>query len=332
MKHPQTPTIFSGVAPSGQLHIGNYIGAIRQWVARQEASKSIFCVVDLHAITTFQDPVELAKKNKEMAALYIACGINPDRSVIFIQSHNRDHAHMAWILNCFIPMGWMNRMTQFKDKSQKQKDIVSVGLFAYPSLMAADILLYDTTEVPVGEDQKQHLELARDTAIRMNQKYGSDLFVVPTPVIGKVGARVMSLQDPESKMSKSDENAGGSIYLLDPSDVIVKKIKRAVTDSQTTVQYDEKRPGISNLITMYSAISGQTPAQIEAQYDGKGYGAFKGDLAELMVNHLTPIQTRFHDLMKHPDHLDAILKKGADAARAISSPVVDRIEKAVGLG
>lgn len=325
------PTIFSGVAPSGNLHIGNYIGAIRQWVAKQELSKSIFCVVDLHAITTYQEPWILTQKNNEIAALYMACGIDPKKSIIFIQSHNRDHAHLAWILNCFIPMGQMNRMIQFKEKSDKQRDFVSVGLFDYPALMAADILLYDTDEVPVGHDQKQHIELARDVAIRMNQTYG-EIFKVPAPMIQKTGARIMSLQNPASKMSKSDENASGSIYLLDTPDLITKKIRRAVTDSLSEIRFDENRPALANLLSIYSTLSGKSIDQIEKEYQGKGYGHFKSDLAEITISFLKPIQDSFQNLMKEPAHLTAVLKEGAERARTLSDNVVKRVEKAVGLG
>jgi tryptophanyl-tRNA synthetase len=277
--------VFSGIQPTGDIHIGNYLAAIKNWVVMQDNYDNVFCIVDLHAITVPQNPKILKTKIREVSGLLIAAGIDPGRSIIFIQSHISAHAELAWILNCFIPMGWMQRMTQFKDKSQKQKELVSVGLFDYPALMAADILLYNTDVVPVGEDQKQHVELARDTAQRFNSIYG-ETFTLPEPLIPDVGARIMGLDDPTRKMSKSEENPGHAINLLDPPDTIRTKLMRATTDSLREIRFDENRPGIYNLLTIYQLFTRQRKEEIESQFAGKGYSDFKKALGEVVIEGL----------------------------------------------
>lgn len=327
-------TIFSGIQPSGNLHIGNYIGAIKQWVDLQNSSDDIdqiFCVVDLHAITVPQDPKVLHEKIREIAAIYIAAGIDPTKSHIFVQSENPDHPYLAWILNCFTPFGQLERMTQFKDKSQKQQEGTTAGLFDYPVLMAADILLYDTDEVPVGEDQKQHLELTRDVAEKFNSRYG-DVFTIPEPKISKELGRIMSLQDPMSKMSKSDDNQNGSIFLLDSPDEVREKIKRAVTDSGSEIAARDDKPAMTNLLHIYSSVSGKSIEELEAQYQGVGYGQFKQELAEAVVSFLQPFQHKYQSLMSNPEELDKILDEGRDCACSKSSQKVAQVVKAVGLG
>ena len=273
--------VFSGIQPTGSIHIGNYLGAMQHWVARQEKFDNIFCIVDLHAITIPQEATELRAKTRELAGLLLAVGIDPDKSVIFVQSHIKEHAELTWILNCLTPVGWLFRMTQYKDKSEKQ-EIVSAGLLDYPVLMAADILLYDSHYVPVGEDQKQHVELSRDIAQRVNSMYG-EVFVLPEPVIAEVGARIMGLDDPTKKMSKSETGQGHAINILDTPDEITRKIKRATTDSLRDIVFDEKRPGVYNLLTIYEILSGMKRDEIVAHFDGKGYGDLKSELAELVV-------------------------------------------------
>jgi tryptophanyl-tRNA synthetase len=325
-------TIFSGIQPSGNLHIGNYIGAVKQWKAMQEDYDSIFCVVDLHAITVPQDPLILKQKVREIAAIYVAAGIDPEKAHIFVQSENPDHPYLAWILNCYTPFGQLERMTQFKDKSLKQKEATTAGLFDYPVLMAADILLYNTHVVPVGEDQKQHLELTRDIAEKFNAKYG-ETFVVPEPQIQKETGRIMSLQDPMSKMSKSDDNMNGSIFLLDSADEVRNKIRRAVTDSDGVVKYNpEEKPAISNLLSIFSSVTDKSIEELEKEYSGVGYGQFKSDLADAVVKFLTPFQARYNDLMSNPDQLDNILDSGAEYALSKSSVTLQKVKQAVGLG
>ncbi len=328
-------TVFSGVQPSGNLHIGNYIGAIKQWVELQNKGdkyKFIFCIVDLHAITVPQDPRVLRQKNLELAALYIACGIDPKKSKIFIQSENPDHPYLAWIFDCITPFGWMKRMTQFKEKSEKQKERASVGLFNYPALMAADILLYDTDLVPVGEDQIQHIELTRDIASRFNRLYG-EVFRLPKAIIDKQAARIMSLQNPLKKMSKSDENEKSRINLLDDPDTIVIKIKRAVTDSGKEIIYDSKnKPAISNLLVIYSRLSGKSIKQLEAEYQGVGYAKFKEDLAEVVVETLKPIRKKYDELMRERSYLENVLNEGREFARETSSKKIKQVKEALGLG
>jgi len=323
--------VFSGIQPTGNIHIGNYIGATRRWAANQDIYDNIFCVVDLHAITVPQDPKVLQAKIREVAGLLLAAGIDPQRSILFVQSHISEHSELAWILNCFIPMGWMQRMTQFKEKSGKQKEQVSVGLFDYPALMAADILLYRTDVVPVGEDQKQHVELARDAAQRFNNFYG-ETFVLPEPQIAETGARIMGLDDPTKKMSKSEDAPNHAIALLDPPDVIRKKIMRATTDSQTTVVFDVNRPGIYNLLTIYQTFTGQKKEEIEATFAGKGYGDFKKALAETVVEGLRPLQERYKALTADPAHIDKILAVGAEKARPLAAKTLAEVKKRVGLG
>jgi len=311
--------VFSGIKPSGSPQLGNYLGAIRRWAAEQDRYDNIFCIVDLHAITVAIDPAELRQNNRELAGLLLASGIDPARSILFQQSHVHEHSELAWLLNCYIPMGWMQRMTQYKEKVQKMKaEQVSVGLFDYPALMAADILLYDTHAVPVGDDQKQHVELARDVAQRFNSLYG-ETFVVPEPVLAEVGARIMGLQDPTAKMSKSDGNEGQSIGMLDAPDVIRRKIMRATTDSQRDIVFDESRPGIFNLLTIYQTVTGETQQAIEGKFAGKGYGDFKKELAELVVECLRPVQERYAEITADPGYLDDILKTGADRAQPIAA-------------
>ncbi len=325
-------TVVSGVAPSGNLHIGNYLGALRQWVIDQEKYQCFFFVVDLHAITVPQDKEKLHLKTREVCALYLAVGIDPDKAAIFIQSENQDHASLSWILNCYTPYGQLLRMTQFKDKSAKQKEIITAGLFNYPVLMAADILLYQTDIVPVGEDQKQHLELTRDIAQKMNAMYG-ELFIIPQAKIEKTGARIMSLQNPLSKMSKSDTDVNGSLFLLDTPDQIIHKIKIAVTDSQPEIGYDPKnRPGIANLIDIYCLLENISVDDCVKKYQGQGYKEFKHDLTEIVTAFLQPIQEKHIKINTHPDYLNETLTKGLKKARERSNKTLETVSKAVGLG
>ncbi len=323
-------TIFSGIQPSGTITLGNYIGAMKQFTELQEEYDCYFCVVDQHAITVAQDKAELRKNIRSLAALYIACGIEPEKATLFIQSEVPAHAQAGWILQCVTYIGELERMTQFKDKSHG-KEAVSAGLLTYPPLMAADILLYGTDLVPVGEDQKQHLELARNLAERFNKKY-NDIFTVPEVRIPKVGARVMSLQDPLKKMSKSDENKKAFITLLDDPKVIEKKIKSAVTDSDGIVRFDrDEKPGVSNLLSIYSILEGTPIAELEERYDGKGYGDFKGDLAKVVVDAIKPIQDRYYELIDS-EELDDILDRGAEKANRTAGKMLKKMEKAMGLG
>ncbi len=323
-------TIFSGIQPSGTITLGNYIGAMKQFTELQEEYDCYFCVVDQHAITVAQDKAELRKNIRSLAALYIACGIDPDKATLFIQSEVPAHAQAGWILQCVTYIGELERMTQFKDKSHG-REAVSAGLLTYPPLMAADILLYGTDLVPVGEDQKQHLELARNLAERFNKKY-NDIFTVPEVRIPKVGARVMSLQDPLKKMSKSDENKKAFITLLDDPKVIEKKIKSAVTDSDGIVRFDrDEKPGVSNLLSIYSILEGTPIAELEERYDGKGYGDFKGDLAKVVVDVIKPIQDRYYELIDS-EELDDILDRGAEKANRTAGKMLKKMEKAMGLG
>jgi tryptophanyl-tRNA synthetase len=323
--------VFSGLKPSGSPQLGNYLGAIRRWAADQDKYDSIFCIVDLHAITVYLDPAELRQYITEGIGLLIAAGIDPDRSILFQQSHVHEHSELAWLLNCYIPMGWMQRMTQYKEKALKQKENVSVGVFDYPSLMAADILLYDTDVVPVGEDQKQHVELTRDVAQRFNSIYG-ETFVLPEPTIAEVGARIMGLEDPTRKMSKSEGNEGQSIGILEAPDVIRRKIMRATTDSRREIRFDEDRPGIYNLLGIYQTISGETNKEIEAKFEGKGYGDLKKELAELVVETMRPVQERYRELTAEPGRIDTILKAGADKARPMAEKKLAEVRQRIGLG
>ncbi|WP_187143780.1 tryptophan--tRNA ligase [Bacillus tuaregi] len=323
-------TIFSGIQPSGTITLGNYIGALKQFVELQDEYNCYFCIVDQHAITVPQDPIVLRKNIRSLAALYLAVGLNPDKATLFIQSEVPAHAQAAWMMQCISYIGELERMTQFKDKSAG-KDAVSAALLTYPPLMVADILLYSADLVPVGEDQKQHLELTRDLAERFNKKY-NDIFTIPEVRIPKVGARIMSLQDPTKKMSKSDPNQKAFISLLDEPKQIEKKIKSAVTDSDGIVKYDiENKPGVSNLLSIYSIFSGKTIPEIESEYEGKGYGDFKGDLAKVVIEALSPIQQKYYDLMESSE-LDDILDKGAEKANQVASKMLKKMENAMGLG
>jgi len=323
--------VFSGIQPTGNIHIGNYLGAIRNWVASQAEYDNIFCIVDLHAITVPQDPKILKAKTRELAGLLFAAGIDPGRSVLFVQSHVSAHAELAWILNCFIPMGWMYRMTQFKEKSEKMKEMASVGLFDYPSLMAADILLYETDLVPVGEDQRQHLELTRDVARRFNSIYG-DTFKLPEPVIPKVGARIMGLDDPTKKMSKSETASGHAINLLDSPDAIRSKIKRATTDPLREIRFDESRPGVNNLLVIYELFTGLCRSEIEAHFEGKGYANLKRELAEAVIEGLRPLQKRYRELMADPTYINSLLEEGAAKMRPLAGKTLGIVKDRVGLG
>ena len=323
--------VFSGIQPTGNIHIGNYLGAMRHWVASQAQFQNIFCIVDLHAITTQQQPATLKAKTRETAGLLLAAGLEPQMSAVFVQSDISAHAELAWILNCFIPVGWMQQMTQFKDKSQKQKGDVNVGVFDYPALMAADILLYQTDLVPVGEDQKQHLELTRDVAQRFNSTYG-ETFKVPEPVVPKTGARIMGLDDPTKKMSKSEEQEGHAIYLLDSPDGIRAKIMGATTDSLHEVRFDEGRPGMYNLLVIYELFTGMTTPEIEKRFEGKGYADFKRELAEVIIEELRPVQSRYRALMSDAAHIDSLLAEGAARVRPIADRTLKIVKNKIGLG
>ena len=322
--------IFSGMQPSGVITLGNYLGALKNWTNLQDEYNCLYCIVDMHAITVRQDPATLRKNARNLLMQYIAAGLNPEKNVIYYQSHVSAHAELAWILNCYTYMGELSRMTQFKEKSSKHGENINAGLFTYPALMAADILLFQTDLVPVGADQKQHLELARDIATRFNGLYG-DTFKVPEPYIGKVGARVMSLQEPTSKMSKSDEDANASIYLMDDPDAIMRKFKRAVTDSDAFVRFDqETKPGISNLMSIYGAITGQTMEQIQSEFEGKGYGDFKMRVGEAVVEELRPLQARFKELSSDKTYIDSIIKKNAETANYLATKTLRKVQKKVG--
>lgn len=323
--------VFSGVQPTGNIHIGNYLGALKQFVELQDENECIYCIVDEHAITVPQDPKELKKHILDVAALYMAIGIDPKKSIVFVQSSVSGHAELGWVLNCAANTGELFRMTQFKAKSQG-KESVGAGLLTYPVLMAADILLYDTDIVPVGNDQKQHIELTRDLAIRVNAKYGKDTFVVPDGRFMKSGARIMALDDPTSKMSKSAPNDHSRISLLDEPSKIKKSIMRATTDSDGIVKFDiENKPGVSNLLSIYSAFTGKTVEELEAEYDGHGYGDFKKDLVEVTVNALAPIKERYNEIRESQELIDA-LKDGAERADAIARKTMKRVRDRFGLG
>jgi len=322
--------VLSGIQPSGRLTLGNYLGALRNWVKLQEQFDCYYTLVDLHAITVRQDPKILRERCYEFLALYIACGLDAEKNVLFVQSQVPAHARLAWILNCYTQMGELNRMTQFKDKSQKNTDNINAGLYDYPVLMAADILLYNTAQVPVGEDQKQHLELTRDVAQRFNNLYGP-VFKVPAPMIPPVGARIMGLQDPTAKMSKSGDAETDAIYLLDEPDVIVRKLKRAVTDSGSDVRYaPADKPGVANLMTILSAISGEPFPAIEKRFADQGYGPFKTAVAEAVVEVLKPVQEKYRAVRQDEAGLRAILKQGAERASARADATLKRVHEALG--
>jgi tryptophanyl-tRNA synthetase len=321
--------IFSGAQPTGNVHLGNYLGALRNWVALQHDYESFFCIVNLHAITFPQDPKTLAAKTRELARIYLAVGIDPNVSTVFVQSDVPAHTELTWVLNCSARMSELERMTQFKEKARKQEENVSVGVFDYPVLMAADILLYQTDLVPVGEDQKQHLELTRDLAIRFNRDYGQT-FAVPDPFIPKVGARIMSLADPSKKMSKSDEESeAGCIMLLDSDDAVRRKFKRAVTDSGTEIKFDPERPAISNLLTIYHLLTGKSQTEIEDHFSGSGYAKLKEELADVTIEFLRPFQERVRGI--DDDKLDQILEQGAERAEAIARITLKRAKSNLGL-
>ncbi len=322
-------TIFSGIQPTGCITLGNYIGALKNWVALQSDYNCIFSVVDLHSITVRQDPAELRRRCMDFLCQYLAAGIDGEENVVFFQSHASTHAELSWILNCFTYMGELSRMTQFKDKSAKHADNINAGLFTYPVLMAADILLYQTDLVPVGVDQKQHLEICRDIALRFNRIYG-DVFTIPDGFIPKEGARIMSLQDPTSKMSKSDPNANGFISILDDTDTIMRKFKRAVTDSDGEIAYKDGKFGINNLINIYSAITGKTVDETVSEFSGKGYGDFKLAVGEVVADELKPIRERYEDLRKNKDYLESVYKTGAERAYKISNRTLNKVKRKVG--
>lgn len=321
--------IFSGIKPSGKMTLGNYIGSINQWRAYLNDYFSVFCVVDMHAITERQEAAKLNDLSLTQYAQYVAAGIDPSKAIIYYQSHVPEHTELAWILACMTYMGELNRMTQYKDKSQKGGDNLNAGLFTYPVLMAADILLYNAKYVPVGDDQTQHVELTRDIATRFNNRYG-DTFVIPEVIKPKVGARIMSLQNPDKKMSKSDENANAAIYLTDSNEEIMRKIKRAVTDSEGSIKYDAERLGIKNLIEIYSALSKKTYSEIELEFENRGYGDFKKALAELVINELEPIRNRYAELMSDRAELLRLYTSGADRARELVKPNLDDVKQKVG--
>lgn len=320
--------ILSGAQPTGELHLGNYLGALKNWVALQNEYESFFCIVNLHAITLPQNPEILRRKTLDLARIYLASGIDPNVSTVFVQSDVSQHAELAWVLSCIARMGELERMTQFKDKSKGNSERSGVGLFTYPVLMAADILLYQTNLVPVGQDQKQHLELSRDLAARFNRDYG-EAFQIPEPFIPPVGAKIQSLQDASKKMSKSDENANGAIFLLDDADTITKKIKRAVTDSGTEITFDETRPAITNLLTIYQLMTGKTAEEAEANFTGKGYGQFKTETAEAVVEFLKPFQERVKNYTD--EDLKEILKTGAEKARAVARETLTDVYAKLGI-
>ncbi len=323
--------MFSAVQPSGVPTIGNYVGAIKNWVNFQDEFNCIFSIADLHTLTVRQEPAELRARSLELLALYIACGLDPEKCVLFVQSHVHEHAELTWILNTLTYPGELSRMTQFKDKSARHQENVNMGLMDYPVLMASDILLYGADVVPVGADQKQHLEMARDLAIRFNNRY-SPTFVVPEPYIPKMGAKVMSLSDPTKKMSKSDENENGFISMSDATDVIIRKFKRAVTDSDNKVAFDpENKAGISNLMTIYGLFTGKSMEEVETEFDGKGYGDFKMAVGEAVASVLEPINAKRQDLLKNKDYLLSVMSDGREKASKIASRMLKKVYKKVGL-
>lgn len=328
--------VLSGIMPTGDLHIGNYLGAVQNWVEMQHEHESFFCIVDLHAVTTPQDPAELHEKIREVAAIYLASGIDPKLSRVFVQSHVPAHAELAWILNCQTPMGWLERMTQFKEKSEGQRERASAGLFVYPVLQSADILLYGGIPprplyVPVGEDQKQHVELTRDVALRFNRTYG-EVFSVPQPYIPRSGARIMGLDDPTKKMSKSVKSRYHAVRLLDPPDEIRRKISKAATDPGRDIRFEPERPGLYNLLTIYQRFSDLSTGEIEARFEGRGYADLKLELGDLVVEKLAPIQERYTQIRSEPGYLDGILAAGAEGAAEEAGRILGTVKSAMGLG
>ncbi len=325
--------VFSGAQPSGNMHLGNYLGAFRNWVALQDSYECIYCVVDMHAITVWQEPAQLTAQIREAAAAYIAAGVNPEKSILFNQSRVSGHAELAWIFNCVARLGWLNRMTQFKDKAGKNRENASAGLYVYPNLMAADILLYKATHVPVGEDQKQHLELTRDIAQKFNNDFGTEIFPITEPIIMGEGARVMSLRDGSKKMSKSDPSEYSRINMNDDADTIAQKIRKAKTDAEPLPAKADllaERPEANNLVGIYAALAGQTRDEVCAAYEGQGFAEFKKALTEVAVEKLAPITEEMKRLLDDTAYIDSILKEGGDKARAIAEPVLTEVKKAVG--
>jgi len=325
----QKKTILSGVQPSGQLTIGNYLGALRNWDILQDEYDCLYCVVDLHAITVRQNPAELRRRTLETLAIYIACGLDPAKNTLFVQSHVPAHAELSWVLGCYTMFGELSRMTQFKDKSARNAQNINAGLFTYPVLMAADILLYQADMVPVGIDQKQHIELARDIAERFNTVY-SPTFTIPEPYMPKAGAKIMSLAEPDKKMSKSDDNQNAVVYLNDSRDDIIRKFKRAVTDSEAIVKYDESRPGIANLMNIYSCFTSKTHEEIEREFDGKGYADFKAAVGEACADGLKPIQEKFALLLQNKDELEKIMVQGSERANYLAQKTLSKVYRKVG--
>ena len=322
--------LYSGMQATGTLTLGNYLGALKNWVELTDEYECIYGVMDLHSLTVRQVPAEFRKNARALYALYVAAGLDPEKNCIYYQSHVSGHAELGWILDCFTYMGELNRMTQFKDKAAKHADNINAGLYTYPVLMAADILLYQADVVPVGVDQKQHLEITRDIAERFNNIYG-DVFTIPEAYIGKKGAKIMSLQEPGKKMSKSDTNANATILLLDDTDTIIRKFKRAVTDSESEVRYAEEKPGISNLMDIYSAVTGKTYEEIEKEFAGKGYGDFKLAVGETVADHLKPLQERYEQLMKDKAYIESMIKQNDEKAAYYANKTLCKVQKKVGL-
>ena len=322
--------LYSGMQATGTLTLGNYLGALKNWVELTDEYECIYGVMDLHSLTVRQVPAEFRKNARALYALYVAAGLDPEKNCIYYQSHVSGHAELGWILDCFTYMGELNRMTQFKDKAAKHADNINAGLYTYPVLMAADILLYQADVVPVGVDQKQHLEITRDIAERFNNIYG-DVFTIPEAYIGKKGAKIMSLQEPGKKMSKSDTNAYATILLLDDTDTIIRKFKRAVTDSESEVRYAEEKPGISNLMDIYSAVTGKTYEEIEKEFAGKGYGDFKLAVGETVADHLKPLQERYEQLMKDKAYIESMIKQNDEKAAYYANKTLRKVQKKVGL-
>ena len=322
--------LYSGMQATGTLTLGNYLGALKNWVELTDEYECIYGVMDLHSLTVRQVPAEFRKNARALYALYVAAGLDPEKNCIYYHSHVSGHAELGWILDCFTYMGELNRMTQFKDKAAKHADNINAGLYTYPVLMAADILLYQADVVPVGVDQKQHLEITRDIAERFNNIYG-DVFTIPEAYIGKKGAKIMSLQEPGKKMSKSDTNANATILLLDDTDTIIRKFKRAVTDSESEVRYAEEKPGISNLMDIYSAVTGKTYEEIEKEFAGKGYGDFKLAVGETVADHLKPLQERYEQLMKDKAYIESMIKQNDEKAAYYANKTLRKVQKKVGL-
>ncbi len=322
--------LYSGMQATGTLTLGNYLGALKNWVDLNEEYECLYGVMDLHSLTVRQVPADFRKNARSLYALYVAAGLDPEKNCIYYQSHVSGHAELSWILSCFTYMGELNRMTQFKDKAAKHADNINAGLYTYPVLMAADILLYQSDLVPVGVDQKQHLEITRDIAQRFNAIYG-DVFTIPEAYIPKSGAKIMSLQEPEKKMSKSDENANATIRLLDDRDSIIRKFKRAVTDSDSVVRYGEDKPGISNLMDIYSCVTGRSYKEIEKEFDGKGYGDFKLAVGEAVADELAPLQKRYEELMAEKTYLDSMIKANDEKAQYYATKTLRKVQKKVGL-